>query len=56
MNSSASKIQLTGYDALFRTSEPVEVNGNLVQEVPLLELFPFKIILSRYGMMKQLSS
>ena len=42
MKSSASKIQLTGYDALFQTSRPAEANGNLVQEVPLSELFPFK--------------
>lgn len=42
MKSSASKIQLTGYDALFQTSDPAEANGNLVQEVPLSELFPFK--------------
>ena len=35
MKSSASKIQLTGYDALFQTSGPAEVNDNLVQEVPL---------------------
>ena len=42
MKSSASKIQLTGYDALFQTSGPAEVNDNLVQEVPLSELFPFK--------------
>ena len=42
MKSSASKIQLTGYDALFQTSKPAEVNGDLVQEVPLSELFPFK--------------
>lgn len=42
MKSSASKIQLTGYDALFQTSGPAEANGNLVQEVPLSELFPFK--------------
>ena len=42
MKSSASKIQLTGYDALFQTSDPVKVNGDLVQEVPLSELFPFK--------------
>ena len=42
MKSSAGKIQLTGYDALFQTSDPVKVNGDLVQEVPLSELFPFK--------------
>lgn len=42
MKSSASKIQLTGYDALFQTSDPAGGNGNLVQEVPLSELFPFK--------------
>ena len=42
MKSSASKIQLTGYDALFQTSDPVKANGDLVQEVPLSELFPFK--------------
>ena len=42
MKSSASKIQLTDYDALFQTSDPVKANGDLVQEVPLSELFPFK--------------
>ena len=42
MKSSASKIQLCDYDALFQTSDPAEVNGNLVQESPLSELFPFK--------------
>ena len=42
MKSSASKIQLCDYDALFQTSDPAEVNGNLVQEIPLSELFPFK--------------
>ena len=42
MKSSASKIQLSDYDALFQTSDPAEVNGNLVQEIPLSELFPFK--------------
>ena len=42
MKSSASKIQLTGYDALFQTSDPVKANGDLVQEIPLSELFPFK--------------
>ena len=42
MKSSASKIQLTGYEALFQTGGSAEANGNLVQEVPLSELFPFK--------------
>ena len=42
MKSSASKIQLTGYDALFQINEPAKANGDLVQEVPLSELFPFK--------------
>ena len=42
MKSSASKIQLTDYDALFQTSDPVKANGDLVQEIPLSELFPFK--------------
>ena len=34
MKSSASKIQLTGYDALFQTSDPVKANGDLVQFTP----------------------
>ena len=42
MKSSASKIQLTSYDALFQMSSQAEANENLVQEVPLSELFPFK--------------
>ena len=36
MRSSASKIQLSGFSDLFQTG------GETVQEVPLLELFPFK--------------
>ena len=42
MKSSASKIKLTGYDALFQTGSQAEADENLVQEVPLSELFPFK--------------
>ena len=36
MKSSAGKIELTGFDDLFQTG------GEMVQEVPLSELFPFK--------------
>ena len=36
MKSSAGKIALTGLNDLFQTS------GEMVQEVPLSELFPFK--------------
>ena len=42
MKSSASKIQLTGFDDLFQASGTSEVSGETVQEVPLSELFPFK--------------
>lgn len=42
MKSSASKIQLAGFDDLFQTSSGAEANGEQVREVPLTELFPFK--------------
>ena len=42
MKSSASKIQLAGFDDLFQTGGKAEANGEQVQEVPLAELFPFK--------------
>ena len=42
MKSSASKIQLAGFDDLFQTSSEAEANGEQVREVPLTELFPFK--------------
>ena len=42
MESSASKIQLTGFDDLFQAGGTSEVSGETVQEVPLSELFPFK--------------
>ena len=42
MSSSASKIQLIGFDDLFQTNGEAEVSGERVQEVPLSELFPLK--------------
>lgn len=42
MKSSASKIQLTGFDDLFQTSGKAEADGERVREIPLTELFPFK--------------
>ena len=42
MKSSASKIQLTGFDDLFQTNGEAEASAERVQEVPLSELFPFK--------------
>ena len=42
MKSSASKIQLTGFDDLFQTNGKVEASGEQTQEVPLSKLFPFK--------------
>lgn len=42
MKSSASKIQLTGYDDLFQTNGEAISNLGQVQEIPLSELFPFK--------------
>ena len=42
MKSSASKIQLAGFDDSFQTGGKVEANSQQVQEVPLTELFPFK--------------
>ncbi len=43
MKSSASKIQLTGFDDLFQAggTGTSEANGDLVQEIPLSELYPF---------------
>ena len=43
MKGSASKIQLAGFDDLFQTGGKAEANGEQVQEVPLAELFPFKV-------------
>ena len=42
MKSSASKIQLTGFDDLFQTGGAAKANSEQMQEVPLTELFPFK--------------
>jgi len=42
MKSSASKIQLMGFDDLFHTGGKAEADGERVQEIPLTELFPFK--------------
>ena len=42
MKSSASKIQLAGFDDLFQTAGEAEANGERVQEISLAELFPFK--------------
>lgn len=42
MKSSASKIQLTGFDDLFHTGGKAEADDERVQEIPLTELFPFK--------------
>ena len=42
MKSSASRIQLAGFDDLFQAGGTSEVSGETVQEVPLSELFPFK--------------
>ena len=42
MKSSASKIEVTGFDDLFQTSGPVEPGANQPQEIPLAELYPFK--------------
>ena len=42
MKSSAGKIQLTGFNDLFRTDDGVEANGERVQDISLAELFPFK--------------
>ena len=42
MKSSASKIQMTGFDDLFQTGGPVEPGPNQPQEIPLAELYPFK--------------
>lgn len=41
MKSSASKIQVTGFDDLFRSSG-MEPDAERTQEVPLSELYPFK--------------
>ncbi|MBD5161324.1 MAG: chromosome partitioning protein ParB, partial [Oscillibacter sp.] len=42
MRSSASKIQLTGFNDLFQTGGNPEADGERVQEISLSELFPFK--------------
>lgn len=43
MKSSAKKIKLTSVDDLFRSSEEAdEVQSGVVQEIPLIELYPFK--------------
>ncbi len=42
MKSSASKIQLAGFDDLFQTAGDAEANSERVQEISLAELFPFK--------------
>lgn len=42
MRSSASKIQMTGFDDLFQTEPKAEVSGERVQEIPLADLHPFK--------------
>ena len=42
MKSSASKIQMTGFDDLFQTGDPVKPGPNQPQEIPLAELYPFK--------------
>ena len=42
MRSSASKIQITGFDDLFQTEPKAEVSGERVQEIPLADLHPFK--------------
>lgn len=41
MRSSASKIQMTGFDDLFQTEPKAEVSGERVQEIPLADLHPF---------------
>lgn len=42
MKSSASKIQITGFEDLFQAGGETEASGERVQEVSLAELFPFK--------------
>lgn len=42
MKSSASKIQVIGFDDLFQTDSKAEISGERVQEIPLSELFSFK--------------
>ena len=42
MKSSASKIQITGFENLFQGGGEAEDSGERVQEVSLAELFPFK--------------
>lgn len=42
MKSSASKIQLTGFNDLFQVGGDTEMDAERVQEVPLAELFSFK--------------
>ena len=41
MKSSAGKIQMTSFDALFQTGEP-EATSESIQEIPLTDLHPFK--------------
>ena len=41
MKSSAGKIQMTSFDALFQTGE-LEATGESIQEIPLTDLHPFK--------------
>ena len=41
MKSSAGKIQMTSFDALFQTGEP-ETTCESIQEIPLTDLHPFK--------------
>ena len=42
MRSSASKIELSGFDDLFQVSGGTEPDGRTMQDIPLSELFPFK--------------
>ena len=42
MKSSASKIQMTDFNDLFRTGDDVGSDAERVQHVPLTELHPFK--------------
>ena len=42
MKSSASKIQVVGFDDLFQTGGGAEPDDRTLREIPLSELFPFK--------------
>lgn len=42
MRSSASKIQMTGFDDLFQTEPKAEADCERVREIPLTELYAFK--------------